>query len=210
MTEYINITHEPGQDGEYYGPPGFQGLLYKWMRILAGGGTSEFSAIQMRGPLYLEDGSLVGAKRRFTMTYNGIPGSLTNYDFPGVPTYKPLVYTGGTGVYNEAGLVLPSVADRVGARNSTATNLPNALVTLTLTIECTDGTGEVVAQISNGGSYDGSFAPSITVAPGGVYQMSAQLLRKPLFANEDILCFLFSPNIITLQVPFVSFDIVEL
>lgn len=55
MTEYINITHRPGQDGVMVGLPGNQGMLYRWMRVLAGG-TSEFSEVRMRGPIYDKNG----------------------------------------------------------------------------------------------------------------------------------------------------------
>ena len=56
MTEYLSKTHTPGQDGALTGLPGQQGLLYAWMRVLAGGGTSEFSEVRMRGPIYDKNG----------------------------------------------------------------------------------------------------------------------------------------------------------
>lgn len=56
MTEYISSATAPGADGDFYGLPGQQGLLYSWMRILAGGGTSEFSEVRMRGAIYDKNG----------------------------------------------------------------------------------------------------------------------------------------------------------
>lgn len=50
--EYLTVTHNPGADGTLVGLPGQQGTLYSWMRVLAGGGSSQFSEIQMRGPIY--------------------------------------------------------------------------------------------------------------------------------------------------------------
>ena len=56
MTEYISATHDPTADAQNYGLPPNDGQLYKWQRILAGGGTSEFSEIRMRGPIYDKNG----------------------------------------------------------------------------------------------------------------------------------------------------------
>ena len=59
MTDYLAVTHQPGQDGILVGAPGQQGLLYSWMRVLAGGGVSEFSGIRMRGDLIDKFGTVI-------------------------------------------------------------------------------------------------------------------------------------------------------
>lgn len=56
MAEYLSKTNLPGADGDLVGLPGQQSVLYSWMRVLAGGGTSEFSSVRMRGPIYDKNG----------------------------------------------------------------------------------------------------------------------------------------------------------
>lgn len=55
MTEWFSNLSRPGGDGDVYGLPGNTGVLYKWLRILAGG-VSEFSEVKMRGPIYDKNG----------------------------------------------------------------------------------------------------------------------------------------------------------
>lgn len=82
MTECLSRTHFPGEDGEVFGVAPDQSVLYEWMRVLAGGGTSEFSGIRMRGPLTLSDGLVVKRPDNYIRAASG--GVTTRTLAPGI------------------------------------------------------------------------------------------------------------------------------
>jgi len=123
MTEYISITHVPGADSVLTGLPGQQGLLYNWVRILAGGGTSQFSEVRMRGPIYDKNGvEILGG---------GGGGSLaTLTDVQLVPPVNPfniLFYNGGLGKWSNA--PLPSIPDDLNDLNDVTLGAPGNPIT---------------------------------------------------------------------------------
>lgn len=125
MTEYINKTHDPGADGQNYGIPPNDGDLYQWQRILAGGGTSEFSEIRMRGPIYDKNGvELIGGGGG-----GGIPNNFTAVVDPTPNDDSTLTYQVGsewlnttTGLFFKARSVAPGAAVWVHDTAQTATN----------------------------------------------------------------------------------------
>lgn len=78
MTDFLNID-VPVADGQ---PTAYGGSLYPWMRVLAGGGQSEFSGIRMRGAIYDKNGNeILGGSGPVTavgtqLTYK--PGGVQN------------------------------------------------------------------------------------------------------------------------------------
>lgn len=176
MAEYLSNTHTPGADGVLVGVPGDQGLLYDWMRVLAGGGTSEFSAIRMRGPIVLADNTIVDSAGFAFESF--IDGTVALTWAPAVPIVpQALDDTSATApiVVSSGGLV-PVAGNTVIFRNEGA-GPRAALVTYTVTLS---------GEAPPGGGAFAPFLATLVLRVGGVTvtdfkpQAELRLLNVPV------------------------------
>ena len=211
MAEFISSTHLPGKDGVVFGVAPDASTLYGWQRILAGGGTSEFSAVRMRGPLTLSSGQTVPVGR-VTQTDTG---STPTYVMTGLGNFFSITMNSGNGFLRETGGMLRQILSRVGAVNTTLSTIPWVLfdVTLCLTRSLTSVEGDVRLNFKRGSDIVVNIPQSSEVTMFGVDPAvnTVILSGRCLFPNwtpaDTIEVYLSGDNDVKFTVSSLSYDV---
>lgn len=214
MADALHSNVSPsGSEASLVGLPGQQGFLYNWMRILAGGGTSEFSRVQMRGDLVLLDGTKVPSAGYIAQQCQGSPDTFT---FSGLTTILPVQLGGGNRLEwvtaKDTFQPLPVVAGKtcLGASlNNIA--LAAALLKVTLYVRATaGGPGNVEMVIKKDATVLQSYTPKVYLAQPGATTDSGVLTGEFIVTNwvgtEDITVNLASVSGITVVVDSAAFS----
>jgi len=183
MAEYLSNTHTPGSDGALFG----QGLLYDWMRILAGGGTCEFSAIQMRGPLTIQNGQQA-VSDKYALN---VVGATNQYGYP-VASLE-IANVGGTQETLPVGsFTVPSAADRMGCKNTSGETI-NCVVSASVAVKVDSlaggpglGTCALVALL-NGVPQTGLSPEATFDAAGQTFIISGSFIIKNWATGNDLI-----------------------
>jgi hypothetical protein len=184
MTDFINgsIAIADGATTPY------GGLLYPWMKVLAGGGVSEFTGIRMRGDILDKYGQPLG----------GSSGGAVNYVYYGNGTFEialtdvtplsELIIGGGTGSVvnygasaNQNARWISPVVDRLNCQINVDADV---LIRVDMDLIITDNTGAGTSRMEF--SFNSDFAPAPALgtcqflAPpsGQSVQISANFLRQ--------------------------------